>query len=167
MGIEYIYISIWVGAVSSFELQIGNPKRRYKDLENRRHAGLGQEAAPASIRTGGTRTSKNAETRGSQKQEASGLRTTTREHGPWKLRGFEERRTLPSPRLSCRIRRPKQRARHVACVATQQCNRGWNYIWRNSEQNLNGVYYRICLERGWVFHLPNLVNPQTCNRVIE
>ena len=30
---------------SSFGLQIGNPKWRYKDLENRRHAGLGQEAS--------------------------------------------------------------------------------------------------------------------------
>jgi len=39
---------------SSFELQMGNPKWRYKDLENRRHVGLGQEASSG---TGGTRTS--------------------------------------------------------------------------------------------------------------
>jgi len=32
------------------------------------------------------------------------------------------------------------------------------YIWKNSEHNLRCVYYRICLERGWVFHLPNTVN---------
>jgi len=69
-------------------LQIGNPKRRYKDLENRRHVGLGQEAARASIRTGGTRTSKSGDTRVSEK-EAIGLRKNDDE-GTWslKIKGF-------------------------------------------------------------------------------
>jgi len=53
----YSYKCLSLSFESSFELQMGNPKWRYKDLENRRHAGLGQEAARASVRTGGTRTS--------------------------------------------------------------------------------------------------------------
>jgi len=68
-------------------LQIGNPKRRYKDLENRRHAGLGQEAARASIRTGGTRTSKSGDTRVS---ETGGKWPQNDDEGTWslKIKGF-------------------------------------------------------------------------------
>ena len=51
-------------------------------LENRRHVGLGQEATRASIRTGGTRTSKSGDTRVSK----TGGNQPQNDEGTWSLR---------------------------------------------------------------------------------
>ena len=75
MGIVlYSYILVFELELSSSWVASRNPKRRYKDLENHRHVGLGQEAARASVRTGGTRTSKSGDTRVSKTGGNSGLR---------------------------------------------------------------------------------------------
>ena len=66
-------------------MQVGNPKRRYKDLENRRHAGLGQEA---------TGLDKNRRYADLEKRRHAGLETggniLTNDEGTWslKIKGF-------------------------------------------------------------------------------
>ena len=129
-------------------MQVGNPKRRYKDLENRRHVGLGQKAARASIRTGGTRTSKNGDTRVS-KQEAMGLRNDEGTRS-LKIKGFlrNEGLTLASANMPD----TKTQAEGTPCSLVLQPNSkigvGIYIREKNSEHNLRCVYYRICLERG-------------------
>ena len=129
-------------------MQVGNPKWRYKDLENRRHAGLGQEAARASIRTGGTRTSKSAETRGSQKQEASGLRN---DEGTWslKIKGFLRNEGLCL--ASAIMPDTKTQAEGTPCSLVLQPNsvKGVGiYIRKNSEQNFCRCVYDKYMSRG-------------------
>ena len=60
---------------------MGNPKWRYKDLENRRHVGLGQEASSGLSKNWRYADLNNAETRGSQKKRGGKDILTNNEGG--------------------------------------------------------------------------------------
>ena len=75
---------------SSFGLQIGTLKRRYKDLENRRHAGLGQEASSGLNKNWRyVDLNKRGDTWVSEKDEGK-TSSQTRNEGTWslKIKGF-------------------------------------------------------------------------------
>ena len=152
----YSYKCLSLSFESSFELQMGNPKWRYKDLENRRHVGLGQEASSGLSKNWRYADLNNAETRGSQKKrrERHPHKQRTRERGPWKLRCGG---TKDFAYASAIMPDTRTQAEGTPCSLKLQLNcvkRDCNiYMWENSEQILND-YRSIWPERGWHCTLP-------------